>query len=105
MGAPEILSNKEYSIEADIYSFGMIMWEIMEQQPFFQEFKFNSQIEIHVVNHDARPPISENFPEALKKLIPRCWHADTQKRPSASEILEILNRLSPQDLLYRAYKK
>ena len=91
--APEILANQPYSIKADIYSFALVMWEIIEQKPFFEEFRSNAQIEIHVVNHNARPPFSKSFPPTLKKLISKCWAADPNQRPTTTEILTTLRAL------------
>ena len=97
--APEILSDKPYSIKADIYSLSLIIWEIIEQKPFFQEYKFNSQVEIQVVNHNARPSFSEKFSKTFKLLITKCWDPDPHVRPSAEVLLELLSQLSSVDLV------
>ena len=96
--APELLSNQKYTIQVDIYSFALVMWEIIEQQPFFQEFRFNSQIEIQVVNHNARPAFSPEFPSKFRPLIESCWDTNPDKRPSATEVLETLSSFTPGDL-------
>lgn len=92
--APEVLSNQNYSIKADIYSFALLVWEIFERKPFFEEFKSNSQIEIQVVNYNARPKFSESFPKKLGDLVIRCWDQDPDNRPTTSKILNELNLLS-----------
>jgi len=96
--APEVLLKRSYGIMADIYSLGLVMWEIIEQNKIYNEFKFNSQVEEQVVHHNVRPPMRADFPPKMYDIITRCWDADPDKRPMAKEIVEILNALGPEDL-------
>ena len=102
--APEILCNAPYTTKADIYSFGLIIWEVLLQKPFFEEFKFNSQIEIQVVNHNLRPPLGLPLSPMIKKLISRCWDPDPNERPSAGIIASILSGLMDTDLFIHQNK-
>jgi len=95
--APEVLTSSNYNEKADIYSFSLIMWEVLMLQNFFTEYKFDSQIEIQVVEHHKRPHIPENISSSLKQLIEDCWNPDPTLRPSSTHILNRLNDLSPQD--------
>ena len=95
--APEILSNAPYTTSADIYSFSLVIWEVITQQPFYEEFKFNSQIEIHVVNHNLRPDVSA-FTPAARSVLEKTWAPQPGMRPTASSLLTILSKLSPSDL-------
>ena len=95
--APEVLSNGPYSDKADIYSFSLIMWEVLMQKKFFEEFKFNSQLEVQVVNHDFRPPLPEEMSSAMKQLIQDCWSPDPDSRPPAPEIIKRLLKMSVDD--------
>lgn len=88
--APELLRNEKYSIKADMYSFALVMWEIIEQKRFFEEFKFNSQVEIEVVNHNRRPEFSSKVPEFYQEIISKCWDSDASVRYSAADILQKL---------------
>ena len=95
--APEVLSNGPYSDKADIYSFSLILWEILHEEKFFTEFKFNSQLEVQVVNHDLRPPITNTMSESMKKLIEDCWNPDPSNRPSAAKVTKRLLKMKPAD--------
>ena len=95
--APEVLSNGPYSEKADIYSFSLIIWEILHEERFFEEFKFNSQLEVQVVNHDLRPPLQNTITVEMKKLIEDCWNPNPCNRPPASEVTKRLSELTESD--------
>src|ERR1043165_7541005 len=78
--APEILDGKEYTKESDIYSFGMIMWELTTgRMPFWDQ---NNDLELIIkICKDFRPPIIENTPKGYVELMQECWDSDQHKRP------------------------
>ncbi|GBB98852.1 hypothetical protein RclHR1_03340013 [Rhizophagus clarus] len=90
--APEVLQGKKYTRASDIYSYGMIMWEIMVGRRPFWDRKHNTELIIDTCN-GLRPPIVTNAPEGYIDLMKECWHDDPEKRPTANEILEKINRV------------
>ena len=92
--APEILSNGRYTTKADIYSFGLVAWETFAEEQIFSELRFDSMVEIEVVNNGKRPPLTEKIPEQMKDLISRCWDANPTHRPTATEILQQMRMVS-----------
>ncbi|RIB16677.1 kinase-like domain-containing protein [Gigaspora rosea] len=85
--APEILEGSQYTTESDIYSFGIIIWEIFYGVPVFVDQDFGPQFQLQIVN-GLRPTILEGTPECSANLIARCWDKKPQNRPSAKEIHE-----------------
>ncbi|GBB98847.1 hypothetical protein RclHR1_03340008 [Rhizophagus clarus] len=83
--APEVLQGKKYSRASDIYSFGMIMWEVMVGRRPFWNRKHDTELIIEICD-GLRPPIITNAPEGYIDLMKECWHPDPEKRPSAVEI-------------------
>jgi serine/threonine protein kinase len=69
--APEILTatNKtRYSVKVDVYSFGMVLWELIERKRPYEELYSRFDI-IDAVREGRRPPISASCPPAYRSLI------------------------------------
>ncbi|KAF2069948.1 hypothetical protein CYY_008735 [Polysphondylium violaceum] len=90
--APEVLKGFEYNEKGDIYSFGMILWELYHMELPFDEFdiKFMSTLEDNILS-GLRPSIDQNCNRMYASLITKCWNSDPQQRPSFHSILKILN--------------
>ena len=65
--APEILIGKPYTKAADIYSFGMIMWELMTGRRPFWDQNHDTNLIIEICD-GFRPPIVTNAPEGYIEL-------------------------------------
>ncbi|EXX65833.1 Ste11p [Rhizophagus irregularis DAOM 197198w] len=85
--APEIFREAKYTKETDIYSFGMIMWELMTGRRPFWDKSHDTDLIIEICD-GLRPPIITNAPEGYIELMQKCWHSDPKKRPKAVEIYE-----------------
>ncbi|KAL4095766.1 hypothetical protein PRIC1_009138 [Phytophthora ramorum] len=92
--APEVLASQKYSLPADVYGFGVIMWEICEGAAPFKELA-PAQIPIAVVQERRRPIISPKTPPPLRDLIRRCWQHEPALRPSAADVVGILQGFFP----------
>ncbi|RIB30422.1 kinase-like domain-containing protein [Gigaspora rosea] len=89
---PEVLNGKAYTTASDIYSFGIIMWEILHGEPVFCDKKLDQQLQIQICFSDLRPKIEENMSGRYLSLMKECWGKKQEKRPTAVEIEEILTK-------------
>ena len=98
--APEILvsSGKFFKIpenindnlkKIDIYSFGMILWELITNTVPF-DVKLND-VKTYVLEEKVRPEVPYNIDKNLSSLIRNCWDSDLSQRPTEKEIIEFLN--------------
>jgi serine/threonine protein kinase len=87
--APEVLKGKLYTQASDIYSFSMIMWEFTSKIPPFNDEAHDIQLAYSICK-GKRPEIIKNTPQCYIDLMKKCWDEDPLKRPSASEILNII---------------
>jgi serine/threonine protein kinase len=91
--APEILKGAKSSKASDIYSMGMIMWELTTGCKPFANVEHDIEL-IYDIIDGKRPVITDDTPEDFSNLIKKCWNPDPKKRPSAIKICEILNSWS-----------
>lgn len=94
--APEILQdphNCRYSRATDMYSFGMVLWEISSDGAVpFSDTKFDFEVRNKVLQ-EQRPSIGHRCPQRFTQLIEECWAQDSALRPSAPQAAEILNTI------------
>jgi len=89
--APEVLRGKPYTKAADIYSFGIIMWEMTSGVPAFHDIPHDFQLSLAVCK-GVRPEITEGTMPEYAELMKRCWDNDPEKRPTAKELRRIFGK-------------
>ncbi|OQR97878.1 ser/thr kinase [Achlya hypogyna] len=85
----EVIVSQTYSVSADIYSFGIVMWEICEASVPFADTPA-ALVAMAVIQENKRPTISANIPNPLKELITKCWDKEAAARPDAATIVTSL---------------
>mmetsp|Transcript_31935 Transcript_31935/g.55024 ORF Transcript_31935/g.55024 Transcript_31935/m.55024 type:complete len:573 (-) Transcript_31935:1666-3384(-) len=84
------LTSSKVSPADDVYSFGMILWELMVNQPPFPDMNRMRLIR-HVAIEQQRPLFPPDILESLEDLISMCWHKDPGSRPTFESIIAALN--------------
>jgi serine/threonine protein kinase len=79
--APESLHNREFSPATDVWSFGMLFWEMYypNQLPYTE---LNSVQVLSKVLSGHRLPIPPNYPPTVARIMKACWQREPEKRPS-----------------------
>ncbi|CAB4414833.1 unnamed protein product [Rhizophagus irregularis] len=88
--APEILRNKPYTPESDIYSFSMIMWEFISGNPPFSDRAHDHHLILSVCKGE-RPEIIENIPKCYTDLMKKCWDSNPSNRPTIIMLENIIS--------------
>lgn len=93
--APEVIEHKPYDHKADVFSFGVVVWELLTGKlPY--EYLTPLQAAIGVVQKGLRPTIPKHTHPRLAELLERCWQHDSTLRPDFSEIIEILQQITKE---------
>mmetsp|Transcript_2856 Transcript_2856/g.4341 ORF Transcript_2856/g.4341 Transcript_2856/m.4341 type:complete len:452 (+) Transcript_2856:42-1397(+) len=78
--APEVALGKPYNQSVDVYSFGIILWQITKGRVPFSGLGRRTYME-NVVMGGERPRCDRKWPKAFTALLQRCWHEDMTQRP------------------------
>ncbi|XP_030890891.1 ephrin type-A receptor 10 [Leptonychotes weddellii] len=90
--APETLQFGHFSSASDVWSFGVVMWEVMAfgERPYWD---MSGQDVIKAVEDGFRLPPPRNCPSPLHCLMLDCWQKDPSERPRFSQIHSILSKM------------
>jgi serine/threonine protein kinase len=93
--APEVIRERGYSKAADVYSLGVVVWEILTQQEPYKGIPLH-EVPVRVVA-GMRPSIPGTIPNTLAEAIRTAWHPLPEKRPSAAHLRLVLAGTQVQD--------
>lgn len=85
--APEVIRNEKCSVKVDVWSFGVVLWEILTTEIPYKEID-SSAIMWGVGSNTLILPIPETAPEGLKLLLKQCWSPKPCNRPSFGHIVK-----------------
>src|SRR3954453_7386626 len=85
--APEILRGQNYTKASDIYSFGIIMYEVISGLPPYQDVCHDRNLAIRICQ-GLRPRFNIKVPHFIVHLIKKCLDANPLNRPTATKIRE-----------------
>ncbi|XP_030850464.1 mitogen-activated protein kinase kinase kinase 7 isoform X1 [Strongylocentrotus purpuratus] len=91
--APEVFEGRTYSEKCDIFSWGVILWEVISRRKPFDDIGGPAFRIMWAVHNGRRPPLIRNIPKPLDKLMTRCWSQESTMRPSMHEVVSIMSNL------------
>jgi len=92
--APEVIRGFKYTEKADIFSYGVILWELATRKPPY--YGIDGQVvSQRVVRENLRPKISEReAPGPFLDLMKRCWDDNPERRPAFGTIIRELEGMN-----------
>ncbi|KAI8527578.1 hypothetical protein RHMOL_Rhmol12G0086100 [Rhododendron molle] len=90
--APEVFKHRKYDKKVDVFSFAMILYEMLEGDPPLSHFEPYEAAKL--VAEGRRPTFRvKGYTSELRELTEQCWAADMSQRPSFLEILKRLEKI------------
>ncbi len=90
--APELLAHRRYGLSADVYSFGIVLWELAAHQTPWSSV--NSIVGLaHLVESGQRPqiPVDGSWPPQFVAIMQQCWAAQPSDRPTFSRLCALFS--------------
>ncbi|XP_062312266.1 ephrin type-B receptor 2b [Osmerus eperlanus] len=90
--APEAIQYRKFTSASDVWSYGIVMWEVMSygERPYWD---MTNQDVINAIEQDYRLPPPMDCPSALHQLMLDCWQKDRNNRPKFSQIVNNLDKM------------
>ncbi|MGH0120147.1 UNVERIFIED_CONTAM: hypothetical protein FKN15_065308 [Acipenser sinensis] len=90
--APEAIQYRKFTSASDVWSYGIVMWEVMSygERPYWD---MTNQDVINAIEQDYRLPPPMDCPSALHQLMLDCWQKDRNNRPKFGQIVNTLDKM------------
>jgi serine/threonine protein kinase len=89
--SPENALQEPYNEKTDVYSFGMLLHEMITMEKAFPTLT-RGEHELRVLKENMRPAFPLSFPRPIRLMIEAAWSRDIEIRPSMNEIMNELER-------------
>ncbi|KAF4089610.1 hypothetical protein AMELA_G00068210 [Ameiurus melas] len=90
--APEAIAYRKFTSASDVWSYGIVMWEVMSygERPYWE---MSNQDVIKAIEEGYRLPPPMDCPVSLHQLMLDCWQKERSERPKFSQIVNMLDKL------------
>uniref|UniRef100_A0A8D0CH63 receptor protein-tyrosine kinase n=1 Tax=Scleropages formosus TaxID=113540 RepID=A0A8D0CH63_SCLFO len=90
--APEAIAYRKFTSASDVWSYGIVLWEVMSygERPYWE---MSNQDVIKAVDEGYRLPPPMDCPATLYQLMLDCWQKERNNRPKFEHIVSILDKL------------
>lgn len=98
--APEVIRHESYNYKADVYSFAVVLWQLLTREKPFHNDTQEEAAKLVALGYQ-RPPFPRGLPKPVMAVIDRAWGEDPDERPNFDELCEIFESWSKDALSAR----
>lgn len=92
--APESIRKKQFSTASDVWSYGVLLWEMFYPNCLpYAEYSDNMECIFAISTEGHRLAVPELYPPTIKRIMKACWHQVPEKRPSFLLISNLLTNV------------
>lgn len=91
--APEVAQGEKYNHHCDVYSFTLLLWEMLTLQRPYDDFPSPEAFLKKVAKQKKRPKIPRWWPQSLKQVVKTGWHEEQRRRPEVEDFSSQLKEL------------
>ena len=89
--APEIAKGEPYDKEADVFSYGILLWEIISLKWAFNGYSTQDFYQKVVIRNERLPlKYGKRWPLILRTILTESWDPDPKKRPNIRRIAMLI---------------
>ncbi len=91
--APEVLAERPHDARADVYSYGIVLWEIASQKLPWEDVRGPLLCDklLERITTEVRPPVDSTWPRVVQDTMLTCWQTSPDERPTFATILRLLD--------------
>ncbi|XP_034099882.1 mitogen-activated protein kinase kinase kinase 7 [Drosophila albomicans] len=90
--APEVFEGSKYTEKCDIFSWAIVLWEVLSRKQPFKDIDNAYTIQWKIYKGE-RPPLLDNCPKHIEQLMTACWKTAPEDRPSMQYIVGVMNEI------------
>ncbi|KAF5270333.1 hypothetical protein FQR65_LT05521 [Abscondita terminalis] len=91
--APELLLAKSPTVKSDVYSLGIVMWQMRYRRIPYSHLNDAEVVIYNVVKHQIRPNSGIEERDEYHMIFSSCWSAEPNERPELSQVISKLNAI------------
>ena len=92
--APEIIRDEGYNFKCDVYSFAIVLWQLITREKPYADKEQEEAAELVAKGDNYRPPLPKGTPHEIKQLIETCWSELPCDRPEFDSVCEEIEKIS-----------
>ncbi|KAH8266564.1 hypothetical protein KR018_001423 [Drosophila ironensis] len=90
--APEVFEGNKYTEKCDIFSWAIVLWEVLSRKQPFKGIDNAYTIQWKIYKGE-RPPLLTTCPKRIENLMTSCWNIKPEDRPSMHYIVEVMHEI------------
>lgn len=87
--APEVALSEPYALSADLYSFGILLWELLAMKKAFAYMPVEEHRDL-VIKNGERPEMDPAWSPGIQELLELCWSSNPFNRPASRDVCKII---------------